>query len=74
MQMNPKTENKNDCSPREVRQRAQKSQIQAAVAAGVSEPLVRLYEANQDAVTDSRKRAQLDRVYAGFAERNKGEA
>jgi hypothetical protein len=60
--------------PSEVRQRAQKSQIQAAVAAGVSEPTVRLYEANPDSVTDLRKRAQLDRVYATYAERKTGEA
>jgi hypothetical protein len=53
-------------SPRAARKQAGKSQIQAAVAAGVSEPLVRLYEANRDAVTDAQKRVNLDRIYAGY--------
>jgi hypothetical protein len=54
-------------SPRAARKAAQESQVRTAVAAGVSEPLVRLYEANPQAIKDKRKRAALDAVYAGFA-------
>jgi len=51
-------------SPREVRQRARLPQIIVAVRAGVSEPTLRIYEANPDAVRDPVKRASLDEVYA----------
>lgn len=54
---------------REARLTARMSQARTAVAAGVSEPLVRLYEANPDAVKDRHKRAALDAVYASFAAR-----
>lgn len=54
-------------SPRDVRKAAGVSQMKAAVDAGVSMPLVRLYEANPEAVSDPGKRRSLDRVYAGYA-------
>jgi hypothetical protein len=57
---------KHSKSPREVRQAARVPQIVVAVRAGVSEPLVRLYEANRDAVKDTAKREALDGVYAGL--------
>jgi hypothetical protein len=53
--------------PREIRQRARVAQIVVAVRAGVSEPLVRLYEADPDAVRSPHKRESLDRVYTELA-------
>jgi len=50
-------------SPREVRIRARKSQVQVAVDAGVSPPTVRVYEAAPDAVSRT-KREALDATYA----------
>jgi hypothetical protein len=41
--------------------------MKAAVAAGVSMPLVRLFEANPEAVSDPKKRRALDEVYQGYA-------
>ena len=52
---------------KEIRKNANVSQIRVAVAAGVAEPTVRLYEANPSALSDERKRARLDRVYANIA-------
>ncbi len=52
-------------SPREIRKAAGVSQIQVAVAAGVSEPTVRLYEANPEAVSSEKRRA-LDVAYEGL--------
>lgn len=54
--------------PREIRQAARVSQIQAAVRTGTSEPTVRLYEASRDAVADPVKRAALDAFYAALAD------
>jgi hypothetical protein len=53
-------------SPREVRRQARVSQIVVAVRAHVSEPTVRLYEANPEAVRDPIKKASLDEVYASL--------
>ena len=65
--------NMKSSATRETRKTARKSQIQVAVMAGVSEPLVRLYElGGPDAVTDDRKRAALDRVYAHLATKDVG--
>ena len=50
--------------PREIRQAAKVSQIQAAVRTGTSEPTVRLYEANPNAIAAPDKRAALDAFYA----------
>lgn len=58
-----------ELSPRQVRERAGVSQIQAAVRSGTSEPTVRLYEANPDAVKHATKRASLDAYYASLASR-----
>jgi hypothetical protein len=54
-------------SPREIREAARVSIARTAVAANVSEPLVRLYEANCAAVATPHKRRALDEVYAGYA-------
>lgn len=43
--------------------------IRTAVAAGVSEPTARLYEANPEAIKDPAKRRQLDAVYATYRAR-----
>ena len=51
-------------APRTIREAAGISQMVMAVRAGVSEPTLRLYEANPAAVKDRRKREALDRVYA----------
>ena len=59
-----------DFNAREARLTARMSQARTAVAAGVSEPLVRLYEANPTAVKDRHTRAALDAVYASFAARS----
>lgn len=61
-------------SPRAIRQTAGKSQIQAAVAASVSEPLVRLYEANRLAIRDLKKLAALDAVYSSYEAAQGGES
>ena len=52
--------------PKEIRRAARVSQIQVAVRTGTSEPTVRLYEANQEAICDQRKRAALDAYYASL--------
>ena len=49
-----------------IRTRVGFSKAKTAKLAGVSIPLVRLYEADPDAVS-AEKRPALDRVYAGFA-------
>jgi hypothetical protein len=48
--------------------------IKTAVDSGTSEATVRLYEASPDAIKDPRKRAALDKVYAGYAAQAKGVA
>jgi transcriptional regulator with XRE-family HTH domain len=53
-------------SARRVREDAGWTQIRVAVAAGVSLPTVRLYEADREAVRRSSREA-LDRVYASLA-------
>ena len=53
-------------SKREIRKRAGVSQIQVAVQSGTSLPTVRLFEANEQAVS-SAKRRQLEPVYAAMA-------
>lgn len=53
---------------RAIRQAAGIPLIRAAVAAGVSEPTARIYEANPDAVKDPGRRARLDAVYAQIRE------
>ena len=53
-------------NPREVRRAAGWSQAKTAVRAEVSEPTLRLYEANQAAVSESKRKA-LDAVYAKLA-------
>jgi len=53
-------------SPKEVRQRARRSQAYCAVHAGVCEPTLRLYEAEPSAVS-TRTRAKLDAFYARLA-------
>lgn len=50
-------------TPREKRRSAGKSQIEVAVAAGVSIPTLRLYEADRAAVSEG-TRALLDTTYA----------
>ena len=51
----------------EARKRARVSRERAAVLAGVSSPTARLFEqAGPDAIKDPVKRAELERVYAGF--------
>ena len=52
-------------SPKEVRRLVRRSQIQVAVQAGVSEPTLRLYEANREAVGEEKRRA-LDAVYVAM--------
>jgi hypothetical protein len=51
--------------PRSIRKQAKRSMMWTAVQAGVSEPLVRLYEANRAAVGEERRLA-LDAVYAAM--------
>jgi len=60
-------------TPREIRRAAGRSQIVVAVAARVSEPTLRLYEANPGAVTMER-RARLDAVYAALHEETRSGA
>lgn len=55
--------------PREIRLAAHVSQIQAAVRTGTSEPTIRIYEANPDAVVTPAKRSRLDAYYAELARR-----
>jgi predicted transcriptional regulator len=50
-------------TPKEIRAAARESQMRTAVMAGVSQPTVRLYEANPSSVT-LEKRIALDAVYA----------
>lgn len=53
---------------RAMRLAAGRTQMDAAVQAGVSIVLVRLYEARPSAVTDPRKRRNLDAVYAVYSQ------
>jgi predicted transcriptional regulator len=53
---------------RSMRRRIGISKARTARLAGVSVPLVRLYEIDPEEVKDSQKRAALDRTYDGFAE------
>lgn len=48
----------------EIRKRAGRSRVWVAVQAGVSEPTVRLHEADPETPRDWRKREALLRVYA----------
>ncbi len=54
-------------SPRGIRESAGETQARTAYHAGVSEPLVRLYEANPEAVKSAAKKAALDAVYERMA-------
>jgi hypothetical protein len=53
--------------PRDVRRMAGWSQTKLSVVAGVGVGLVRLFEANPEAVTDPEKRARLKKLYVGLA-------
>lgn len=55
-------------SPKEIRQARGLPRIVVAVRAGVSEPLVRLYEEAPRAIKNDQKRAALDGVYAQLAD------
>lgn len=52
-------------SPRDIRIAAGKSQMWTAVQAGVSEPTLRLYEANRESVSEPKRKA-LDSAYAAL--------
>ncbi|HMJ55724.1 MAG TPA: hypothetical protein VK540_26795 [Polyangiaceae bacterium] len=53
-------------SPRTIREKARVSQVEVAVRAKRSIPVVRLYEANPDAVSNESK-AALDPIYDELA-------
>jgi DNA-binding XRE family transcriptional regulator len=54
-------------SLRQIRETVRETQARTAYHARVSEPTVRMFEANPQSIKDATKRAALEAVYARYA-------